>query len=47
MPQSRRKPKAFTGRTPAARPLVFTTKWNNLVEMVDQRGKPFRRFYQL
>lgn len=47
MPQPRRKPKAFTGRTPAARPLVFTTKWNNMVELVDQRGKPFRRFYQL
>ncbi len=47
MPQPRRKPKAFTGRGQASRPLVFTTKWNNMVEFVDHRGKPFRRFYQL
>lgn len=47
MPQARRKPKAFTGRGQTSRPLVFTTKWNNMVEFVDHRGKPFRRFYQL
>ncbi len=47
MPPSRRKPKAFTGRGQTARPLVFTTKWNNMVELLDHRSKPFRRFYQL
>lgn len=47
MPRPSRKPKAFSGRSQAARPLVFTTKWNNMVEFVDHRGKPYRRFYQL
>ena len=47
MPQPRRKPKAYSGQGQTARPLVFTTKWNNMVEFADQRGKPFRRFYQL
>lgn len=47
MPSPRRKPKAFSGHSQTARPLVFTTKWNNLVEFTDQHGKPFRRFYQL
>lgn len=47
MPRPRRKPKEFSGHGPSARPLVLTTKWNNMVEFVDHRGKPFRRFYQL
>lgn len=44
---NKRKPKEFSGRSQPVRPLVLTTKWQNMVELVDQRGKPFRRFYQL
>lgn len=44
---ARRKPKKFTGQAPQSRDLVFSTKWHNLVEFHDERGKPYRRFYKL
>jgi hypothetical protein len=48
MPQkSRRKPKKFTGASARRSDLAFSTKWQNLVEFQDERGKPFRRFYKL
>lgn len=46
--KSRRKPKKFTGHPPSQRrELAFSTKWLNLVELRDERGKPYRRFYKL
>lgn len=47
MPRPRRIPKAFTGQPSHQRDLVLSTKWINLVELRDHRGKPWRRFYKL
>ncbi|MBX3178394.1 MAG: hypothetical protein KF886_13620 [Candidatus Hydrogenedentes bacterium] len=47
MPRPRRKPKEFTGRNQPRRELVAVSKWQNLVELTDFRGKSWRRFYKL
>lgn len=47
MPRPRRIPKAFTGQAPRQRDLALSTKWLNLVEFHDHRGKAWRRFYKL
>jgi len=47
MQRPKRKPKEFSGRNTPVRALVLTTKWQNMVEILDHKGKPFRRFYKL
>jgi hypothetical protein len=47
VPRPRRKPKEFTGRNQPSRELVLTSKWQNLIELEDFRGKTWRRFYKL
>lgn len=44
---ARRKPKKFTGPPARHRELTFNTKWLNLVEFRDEKGRPYRRFYKL
>ncbi len=46
-PKSRRKPKKHTGQSSRRSDLSTSTKWLNLVEFKDERGKAYRRFYKL
>ena len=46
-PPSRRKPKRFSSAPARKRDLSLSNKWLNLIEFNDDRGKPYRRFYQL